>query len=267
MAVSSAPASDWRDAASYAHLLESDRRMFAWEWLRRSPMYRRAWSRYGDVPDSPVAIRVASRFCLAALEDPGLDSAKARPIWRAERDPHVLSAAAAQGTLPHCELFDILRLAPWASVAIGADGNEQWLLSDGRWVLRIDIVDGTLLGGPALLRYSLEGLASLVPRLKSLALLVELGARGVSARLPRRPERRASRWVVELRAADALAAGASQRQLAEQLFGEAARSGWRLDSDAYRLRVQRLARSARARLAAPLSRDWFAQRKDPDVAK
>jgi hypothetical protein len=26
---------DWRDAAAYAPLLEADRSLFAWEWLRR----------------------------------------------------------------------------------------------------------------------------------------------------------------------------------------------------------------------------------------
>ncbi|MCW3835016.1 DUF2285 domain-containing protein [Sphingomonas canadensis] len=257
MAASPAHATDWRDAAGYGFLLEADRRIFAWEWLRRSAAYRRAWRRYGAEPEGRVALRVARRFGLAALEDPSLDARSARPVWRAKCDPHVVPATASGGSFPRCEGFDILRFATFASVAIDAEGNEHWLLSDGCRLLRIDIVEGTLLGGPALLRYRLEGLSSLPPRLESLGHLVELGSDGAAARLPRRPERRASRWIAELRAADALGQGASQRQIAEQLFGEAASSGWRLDSDAYRLRVQRLVRSARAHLQQPLAREWF----------
>lgn len=257
MAVSYQRATDWRDDGDYVFLLEADRRMFAWEWLRRNQAYRRAWQRYGARAVDRIAERVARHFGLAALEDPSLDARSARPVWHAECDPHVIVTAAAKGSLPRSELFDILRLGLFANVAIDAGGNEQWLLSDGRWLLRIDVVEGTLLGGPALLRYRLEGMAKLPPRLESLGQLVALESSHARAGPPLRPERKASRWIAELRAADALGEGASQRQIAQHLFGKAANSSWRVDNDAYRLRVQRLARTARARLASPLSREWF----------
>lgn len=166
-------------------------------------------------------------------------------------------AANAEGTdATNIDQFDILRLAPSAHVVIGNEGNEHWLLSNGCWLLRLDIVEGTLLGGPALLRFRLRGMTDLPPRLKALGDLAELWATP-RAGLKTCATRRRQRWISELRTADALEQGASHRQIARGLFGEAVQNGWRLDSDAYRLRVQRLARAAKIRLNLPVSRSWF----------
>jgi hypothetical protein len=248
---------DWRQPDRYVHLQEADRRMFAWEWLRRCPAYRRAWLRYADDAGGRIASRVARRFALVALEDPAKDARTARPVWRSERDPHVVSADSEGARAASADLFDILRLAPVAHVAITSDGSEHWLFSNGEWLLRLDVVEGTLLGGPTLLRFRLEGLAGLPPRLATLGDLVRLLATP-EAGLAGRATRRKERWIAELRTADALHQGASHRQIARSLFGDMAGSGWRLDSDAYRLRVQRLVRSARNRLVRPLSQEWFA---------
>jgi hypothetical protein len=80
--------------------------------------------------------------------------------------------------------------------------------------------------------------------------LVSLLDRGSfpKSQFPREP--RASRWLVALRAHDAVAAGASQREIAEVLFASLYRaSGWKTDSDFLRLRVGRALRLAR-RMAA-----------------
>jgi hypothetical protein len=248
---------DWQQPARYAHLRDADRRMFAWEWLRRCPAYRRAWMRYRSDVGGATALRVASRFALVALEDPAKDARMARPIWRSERDPHVVAADAAGARAARAELFDLLRLAPLANVAITSDGSEHWLFSDGNWLLRLDVIEGTLFGGPALLRFRVEGLTSLPPRLQTLGHLVRL-TESPEAGLGVRATKRTERWIIELRTADALEQGASQRQIARSLFGDNADQAWRLDSDAYRLRTQRLVRSARARLMRPISREWFA---------
>lgn len=230
--------------------------MFAWEWLRRYPAYRRAWLCYGDNVGGRIASRVAHRFALIELEDPANDAGTARPIWRSAHDPHVVVADAKGARALNADLFDILHLAPLANVAISSDGQEHWIFSDGSRLIRLDVAEGTLLGGPALLRFRLEGVASLPPRLRTIAELVRLLATP-KASFTARTARRAGRWIAELRTADALAQGASHRQIAQRLFGDIARNEWRLASDAYRLRMQRLARAARRRLSSPLSRDWF----------
>jgi hypothetical protein len=247
---------DWQHAARYVHLLRADRRVFAWEWLRRCPAYRRAWLRYRDNLGGRIALRVARRFALVELEDPAKDASTARPVWQSVSDPHVVSADAQGAGSPNADLFDILPLAPFANVAVTSDGREHWVFSDGSWLVRLDVIDGTLLGGPTLLRFRLQGLASLPPQLRTLSDLVGLRA-APEAGLRTRATRRTERWIAELRTADALEQGASHREIARILFGNVAQSGWRLDSDAYRLRVQRLARSARLLLRSPLSRGWF----------
>lgn len=74
--------------------------------------------------------------------------------------------------------------------------------------------------------------------------------------LPR--ERRAAHWILELRVGDAILEGATQQEMARELFGGAiAPRKWRLDSASYRLRIQRLVRTARRRLADPLGGPWF----------
>lgn len=76
------------------------------------------------------------------------------------------------------------------------------LLSDGHWAIRLDLHDGTLLGGPLLIEPRLTGLASLRPRLAALRQLASLAARGELHASPMPRERRAAQWILELRVAD-----------------------------------------------------------------
>ncbi len=68
---------------------------------------------------------------------------------------------------------------------------------------------------------------------------------------------RTARWIAELRTADAMAAGAPTRAIAEALFGIDAGISWRLDQESYRSRTRRLMRTARQRLQVPVVDYWF----------
>lgn len=249
------PGADWRSADAYAALLECDRRFFAWEWLRRSPAYRHCWRRRDLLPGD-----AAARMGLVAWIDPAIAAPRARPIWNVDTDPAVLDGRPArQGGLDkiNADSLDILSIAPLVSVAVSAKA-EHWLLSDGHWAVRLDLHNGTLLGGPLLIEHRLTGLGSLAPRLAALRRLASVAERGrlPASLMPR--ERRAAQWILELRVADGLLAGASQQMMARCLFGSViAAEHWRLESTAYRLRIQRLVRRARARLAKPLAGPWF----------
>jgi len=84
--------------------------------------------------------------------------------------------------------------------------------------------------------------ARLLP-LRRLAGLLRTG-RFLPALFP--AERRVERLIDVLRIADALSAGASQREIAAVLFGsERISSDWRAVSDSLRSRVRRLVREAR----------------------
>ncbi len=239
----------WRNAINYKSLLIADRRCFAWEWLRRTDTYRAA---YRDQSLSPSA------FGLLGYEDPTLATPKARPIWSPDIDAKVLASRANGKLRANGDMLDIRTLANFASVKVDDTQSEHWLLTDGHWTVRLDLHDGTLLGGPLLLEHHMHGFKSAdakMTTLRQLAALAENGAMPPSL-TPR--ESRASRWILELRTADALASHATQQDMARAFYGDAiAKEQWRIESGTYRLRVRRLVRAARAHLADPFSGPWF----------
>jgi hypothetical protein len=240
---------DWRDPATYASLLACDRRAFAWEWLRRGAAYRRAWTDGGADPLT---------FGLVAFADPHLSATEARPIWAPQTDPQVLDTSVVAYTAKVDDAFNLLALANFVSVEICGGATEHWLLSDGRWTVRLDIHDGTLLGGPLLLDHHLQGMASAERKMHALRQLIALSRNGEMPVGLQPREARAPRWILELRTADAVASGATQQEMARAFFGASiSKSRWRLESASYRLRVQRLARAARMNLEAPLEGPWF----------
>jgi len=247
------PAADWRSPHAYSDLLLCDRRVFAWEWLRRSPAYRDLWRDPGR-----TAHVVPRRIGLLAWVDPSLPASDARPIWSIDTDPHVLRGRPADAAGAADDLVDIRSLSTLVSVEVDAAHVEHWLLSNGHWAVRLDLHDGTLLGGPTLVEHRMTGLASTRPKIEALRQFIHLVQKGrlPASLLPR--ERRAAQWILELRAGDALLEGAPQQAMARALFRRAiAPDRWRIESASYRLRVQRLVRVARRYLAAPLSGPWF----------
>lgn len=147
---------------------------------------------------------------------------------------------------------------PFVSVEIDADHIEHWLLSDGHWAIRLDLQGGTLLGGRAHVEQRIAGLQSARLKLDALKQFIVLAGAGhlPPSMIPR--ERKAAQWIRELRAGDAILAGASQHQLARQLFGAAvATRRWRVENPSHRLTVQRLFKMARMRLSCPLDGPWF----------
>ena len=128
----------------------------------------------------------------------------------------------------------------------GHDGVGHFLFLQDCRSLRLTIRCGSLVAGPVRLRYALAGFYRLEAQLLTLRRLLALRRMGhfPMKLFPR--ERRASRWIAILRVVDGLAAGASQRDIAEALFGaEMTERDWRSRSDYLRLRVQRLARVGR----------------------
>lgn len=241
---------DWRSAERYSALLHADRRSFAWEWLRRSEAYRQAWSHRTRPPTD---------FGLLAYEDPELGLPRAKPIWGFAIDPAVLAShPSRERPVSAADLLDIRKISEFVAVEIDECDVEHWLITDGRWSIRLDLHDGTLLGGPVMLQHHLQGFASAEPKVQALRQLGALAAAGEIpvGLLPR--ESRAARWILELRTADALASGATHQEMA-RCFYRASISGhaWRSGSDAFRLRIQRLVRAAKRYLADPFAGPWF----------
>lgn len=142
---------------------------------------------------------------------------------------------------PHA--FDVMRLASPVLVLKRSTGVEHLLLGDGRCQVRLDVVRGTILNGPVCFRYDLSGAAAVGAKLLTLRRLIAL------MRLHRFPQalvpanRRARRWMMALRAWDARTMGASHREIAVALFGQATvDADWNGTSAYLRCRVQRLIR-------------------------
>jgi hypothetical protein len=238
---------DWRDASAYEPLLNADPSLFAWEWLRRNSGYRAAAEQafQADGSRGPAEPRaVPERWGLHAFEPPGVRAPEARPVWCAEVHPYVLKVQA--GSPDGDDVFDLQRFIPISTLVRAADDREHLLISDGLHAIRIDVVAGTIADGPAVLRYRLNGLASAERPVLTLRRFLALWRTGRFCRSLHPDAVRAKRWLLMLRAHDALTAGANQREItAVLLSAEAGLPLWRSRSPSLRAQTQRLVRGAR----------------------
>lgn len=195
-----------------------------------------------DVIAGPGGAR-PSDWGLLFKEDPTRCSADARLFWRADHDPSVLSVVAEKATSDRAKCFDIDSLPIAPTILEAPDGREHLSLCDGQRRVRLDVKSGSLQQGPVTLHYQLAGLHSVEPRLLTLQRLLAFCRLGRFAIGLDPPEKRAGRWITMLRAYDATHAGASQREIASELFGpDRVRDEWRSSSDSLRLRIQRMVR-------------------------
>jgi hypothetical protein len=237
-----AAAIDWRDSAAYAPLLAADRSLFAWEWLRRDARYAQAATEALSWPR--LRQPSAADFGLITFEAPGLAVPAARPVWSSTVHPYVLPVTP-DGRRSAGDSFDPGRFVELATLVEGEEGDHL-LLCDGLRAIRIDAPAGTLSAGPVGLRYLLEGLESAERLLLALQRLLALYRGGRFSRSLHSPETRARRWILMLRAWDALASGAGQRDIALELLSRTAgEARWRSREPSVRSQAQRLVRSAR----------------------
>ena len=149
------------------------------------------------------------------------------------------------------DAVDLDRLRSLATLARGDTGREYIALSDGWRRLRLDVIAGSIAGSNWVrFDYGLSGFVDLELRLETLRRLARLRRDGgfdhkcypVPPGLARRIE--------ALQVADGLSAGASYRDVALALFGEArVRTDWRTRSDYLLSRVRRRAAEAAKMLA------------------
>lgn len=235
---------DWREPGAYSALLAADRSLFAWEWLRRDPAYREAERLAGA---GSAAQDDAAGFGLVRFEPPDRGCPQARPLWTSEAHPYVLVVEPAEAGGRAEDRIDLARLAGLATCA-SSGAEMSLLLSDGLRTIRLDGPGRLLRAAKPHLRYRIEGMASAEAPLRTLGRLLALCRTGRFQRSLHPPEGRARRWVLELRAFDAVCSDASQRDIAGEMFSRSAPApGWRHREPSVRLQAQRLVRAARAR--------------------
>lgn len=179
-------------------------------------------------------------------EDPAIAAPQARLIWHAELDPGTLLVDARPVASGDPDAVDPAKLHAWLTAVADSEGREHAVLSDGLHHIRFDLAAGTLSAGPVVLRYRLEGSVSARPKLLPLRRLVEFSLHRQFRRSLYPPDPRVTRWLIALQVHDGLAAGASQREIGEALYGvERVAREWEGRSDSLRSRVRRFAAEAR----------------------
>lgn len=227
---------DWRDPAAYHALRGCDASHHAWEWVRREPSYRAAYT-LGDH-------QKAACFGLHRLEDPDLCAMTARPLWTEAADPFVITVHARPTSDPGA--FDIKHLGHAVQVHVDDSHGEHLIVGNGRRSLQLNLLSGTFRAGPVQLLWRIPHPADALPAIVSLRRLVIWHRTGRLVPIDHPSAARAARWSTLLRVQDALIAGASQREIAQILFGgHLIGHRWRVEAESYRLRIRRLVRSAR----------------------
>lgn len=180
-------------------------------------------------------------------EAPERAAPEARIIWDASLDPGTLRVVAMSTTPSDPDGIVLADLDRWLTIAVGGDGHEHCVLSDGWHHIRIDVEEGSLSGRAAVrLQYAMSGTRSAERQTLPLRQLLHLCRYRAFSRSLFPHDRRVARWIRALRVHDALVDGASQREIAATLFGAArANEAWQGGSDSLRLRVRRLAGLAR----------------------
>lgn len=204
----------WHPAAAYFYVLYLDGPSLAWEYLRRNPQYRCDWRERRRRPQQ------AQRWGLRLLENPDLDARDAHPDWCPDPPGVVL-------VHPDADPPDIAQ--PFRLWALP---GEKRLLHDGRRLLlthrfatqtlRLSLSPELEEGAPHLLGVRAGAQRVLHWRCAgdALAQLDRMHADAHRAVIVcGRPGRTAMRHVATLQVLDGAQAGASQRQIAEVLFG------------------------------------------------
>ena len=226
----------WHPSAAYLYVLHLDGPALAWEYLRRNPEYRRAWQQHRHRPEHE-----AHRWGLRLLEDPMRDARDAHPDWFPDPSSVVQVCPDADPT------DDALPFHLWHFP------GRKHLTHDGKRLVLTTRLVGRMLRmaiSPALadgMAYAYAVRAGCQLRERWRAVETELAMLDTdcahhSATTSDRPGRTSMLHMHTLQALDGTLAGASQRGVAEVLFGiNTVAERWYDDSD-LRAQVRRLIR-------------------------
>lgn len=150
--------------------------------------------------------------------------------------------------------FNLAHFADRAVVAVDPAGGEYLRLNTGTNWLRIDLVEGSVLGGPVALRWCLPEPTAIAHQYEALARLLQFFDMGERCGIVAPNDTKRMAMLVDaLRAGDALDEGASLKSICAALRGSDAVAGeWPGDGDYLKSWVRRRVVLARKlRLAGP----------------
>lgn len=242
----------WPGYEAYRYLEHVGPTGLAWEWLRRDPAYHRLEpGPRGRTPSGAIILEGASALCEARwgclnVEDAALVAPDASILWSAAVDPCVLRAVAVPAAIGQPDAFDLDRYAGCAALVRGVAGAEHLLVRGQGRSLRLDILEGTLLCGPVILRYDFSGVGEIGPPLATLRGYHHLCRTGEIPAPRSRLRQRDRRAIDTLRTQDALLAGASIRDVGMVLFGaQRVAEDWSAPAEALKSHCRRMIALAR----------------------
>lgn len=209
----------WRPAAAYFYLLQLDGPGLAWEYLRRNSRYLDSWLRRRTSPK-------AKHWGLRWLEDPTLDARIAQPAWIENPANQTRLAPDSQPSADH---FSFWKLPGRKRVV--HDGSRLLVTSRaGGRKLRMTLEGNMQEGSP--FAYLLSADTFTAMRWRAIERQRELIAQGSCGAALAAPDRTALMHMRSIQALDGRRAGASQRVIAEVLFGfDAVTHRWQQDGE------------------------------------
>lgn len=226
MRASDDDAAPWEATAAYLYLLQLDPPALAWEYLRRDPAYRACWRRFGR----QAGAEAARPWGLVWLADPDRDARDAHPVWD-DCLPSLLHLRATGG--PAGAGLDLWHI-PGPKRLIALPDGFALEAGDGAHLLRARLGPGVLDGQPVVCTVPLDA------RLHAQAALLAAHAAHLAPRRACPRARYAASHLVPLaarhhlhalQALDGARAGASQRHIAEVIYGrDWVHAYWHTDS-------------------------------------
>jgi hypothetical protein len=207
------PPMDWRDSESYLWVTALPRPALAWEFVRRSPVYREAYQS-GDLSEH------GREWPMVRLEDPCLDARHAMPAWTETVCDEILplrTGARPQETIRAAIKVDRLRCE---MTAIEEDAGITHVLFAERGRQLHLAVEFDPMAGPLLMTPALAPMPLTVKRTLALRRLSDLAEHGELRKHLYPAESRAPRFARILQALDGALAGARHRDIAVSLFGQ-----------------------------------------------
>lgn len=247
----SVPPHRWPSEASYRYLDTAAPAEIAWEWLRRDPDYcALALDSAAPMEGDPWIARAASatvsaRWGCLNTPSPGKTWAESPVLWSSSIEPAVLTVMAVPADDADEGAFDLRRWRAMATLASSPSG-EHFLLQNARSSVRLDVVSGTLRDGPVMLFHDLARIGLLEPKLAALRRFHHLCRTGHFPAVTGSPTQQSRRQILALRTHDAIAQGASIRDIGSMLHGdERIRAEWPGSGDAFKSQARRLIALAR----------------------
>ena len=232
---------DWLPVAAYLYMLLLDGPSLAWEYLRRNPDYQRDWRRFRH----RLAGLRSRRWGLRLYEDPDFDALRLQPDWLP--DPDSLIPLHADGD--SSEGAQRFRLWQIPGRKLLVHDSRRLVLSSfvGHRIVRMAIDPGLEHDMP--FAYAVRPGAQASHRWRAIQTqLAVLEGDNIGGATPR-PNRVGLAHMRCLQALDGMQAGASQRDIAQALFGEhEIGRRWHADSE-LRAQVRHLIRRGRDYMA------------------